>query len=172
MTWPRYNQGTFSLESSVGASMLELEEEERRALRIVVLRTNVKKEKFGAPHQLNWKKVGLSTAYFRKDRITFEGMPTPRAKAAHWYLLTNNKFYKAFYDMHNRILDNNDYRTISSFDLLNNHQGIECAIWPWLYPQTNFSDTGLYANYKEETGDDTIRIVSIGRLYTSPSPRD
>ena len=166
ITWPRYNQGTFSMESRLGASMLELEEEERHALRIVLLRTNVKKEKFGAPHQFNWKKVGLSMAYFRADRITEDTMPTPRAKAALSYLLTSNKYYKAFFDMHNRILDSREVRTISSFDLFINHTGIECAIWPWLYPRTQFSDTGLYAHYKDETGDDSSRIVSIAESWT------
>ena len=96
ITWPRYNQGTFSMASRLGVSMLELTQEERLALRIVVLRTNVKKEKFGAPHYYNWKKVGLSTAYYREERIKEENMPTPRAKAAFAYLLSNNKYYKAF----------------------------------------------------------------------------
>ena len=105
--------------------MLELEEEERHALHIVVLRTRVKKEKFGAPHQFNWKKVGLSMAYFREDRITYDTMPTPRAKAALSYLSDNNKYYEAFADMLNRILDSGEYRTISSYDLFINHTGIE-----------------------------------------------
>ena len=63
-----------------GDSMLELTQEECGALRIVFLVTKVKKEKFGAPHQFNWKKVGISTAYFRRDRISEDTMPTPRAK--------------------------------------------------------------------------------------------
>ena len=166
MTWPRYHQGVFSLESRYGDSMLELTEEERRALRIVVLRTTVKKERFGATHQYNWKKVGLSMAYFREGRITYETLPTIRAKAASTYLLTNNKSYKIFADMHNRILNAKEFFTISSFDLFITHTGIECAIWPWLYPQTKFSDTGLYTHYKEESGDDTSRIVSIAESWT------
>ena len=105
-------------------------------------------------------------AYFREQRITEDTMPTPRAKAALSYLLTSNKYYKAFFDMHQRILDSGEHRTISSFDLFINHTGIECAIWPWLYPQTKFSDTGLYAHYKDETGDDTSRIVSIAESWT------
>ena len=77
--------------------MLELTEEERRALCIVVLRTTVKKERFGAPHQYNWKKVGLSMAYFREAPVTIDTLPSIRAKAAFTYLLANNKFYKLFF---------------------------------------------------------------------------
>ena len=35
-----------------------------------------------------------------------------------------------------------------------------------MYHETRFSDTGLYAHYKEETGDDTNRIVSIAESWT------
>ena len=63
-TWPRYHEGEFKDGKSpgpqfAGASMLELDQEERRALQIVVLRTEVQKERYRATHQLNWKKVGL-----------------------------------------------------------------------------------------------------------------
>ena len=166
MTWPRYHQGSFSIAAPAGESMLELTQDEREALRIVVFRPKVKKETFGAPHQFNWKKVGVSTAYFREERLTEDSMPTPRAKAAFLYLLDHNKYYKAFHAMHNGILDNGSFRTISSFELFINHMGIECAMWPWLYPETRFTDTGLYANYKEESGDDTNRVVSIAESWT------
>ena len=51
-TWPRYQDGKFSHGGS-GESMLDLTEEEWRALQIVVLRTDVRKEQFGAVHQFN-----------------------------------------------------------------------------------------------------------------------
>ena len=50
--------------------MLELSEEERRALTFVALRTEVRQEKYGAAHQYNWKKVGLSRAYYKKERVS------------------------------------------------------------------------------------------------------
>ena len=37
--------------------MLELTEEEQRALQVVCLRTEVKQEKYGAANQANWKKL-------------------------------------------------------------------------------------------------------------------
>jgi len=51
-TWPRYQGGKFSHGGS-GESMLDLTEEEWRALQIVVLRTDVRKEQYGAVHQFN-----------------------------------------------------------------------------------------------------------------------
>ena len=93
-------------------------------------------------------------------------MPTLRAKAAFAYLRAHNKYYESTLATHNSILDGGGVRTISSFDLFINYSGIECAIWPWLYPETRFSDTGLYAHYKEETGDDKNRIVSTAESWT------
>ena len=59
-TWPRYHEGEFKNGGSpgpqfAGESMLELDLEERRALQIVVLRTEVRKEEYGAAHHFNWK---------------------------------------------------------------------------------------------------------------------
>ncbi len=70
VSWPRYCRGEF-VYGQAGPSMLELTEEEQRALVIVVLRTDVKKEEYGAAHQFNWKKVGLSRAYYKKELVTF-----------------------------------------------------------------------------------------------------
>ena len=47
--WPRYAQGEFQWVNE-GVSMLELTEEERTALVIVVLRTTLQKEKYGGVH--------------------------------------------------------------------------------------------------------------------------
>ena len=85
--WPLYNYGTFQDGKSpdpqyAGESLLELDLEEQRALQIVELRTVLQKEEFGARHQFNWKKVGLSRACFKQQLVTEEAMPTLRAKAA------------------------------------------------------------------------------------------
>ena len=71
ITWPRYHQGVFHHSFKYGPSMLELTSEEQRALQIVCLRTDVRDEKFftSAAHQKNWKKVGLSRAYFKAGCI-------------------------------------------------------------------------------------------------------
>ena len=49
--------------------MLELTEEERAALVIVVLRTTLRKEKYGGVHHFNWKKVALSRSYYKKEVV-------------------------------------------------------------------------------------------------------
>ena len=66
--------------------MLDLTQEEQQALQIIVLRTSVRQEKYGAAHHLNWKKVGLSRAYFRQGRLREDSMPTARAAAAFSFL--------------------------------------------------------------------------------------
>ena len=53
--WPMYHQGCISMTSRYGDSMLDLSVDEQQALQIVVLRTNVKNEVYGAAYQLNWK---------------------------------------------------------------------------------------------------------------------
>ncbi len=71
VSWPRYWQGEF-VRDQAGPSMLELTEQEWRALVIVVLKTEVKQERYGTAHQFNWKKVGLSRAYYKKELVTVE----------------------------------------------------------------------------------------------------
>ena len=93
-------------------------------------------------------------------------MPTPRAAAAFRYLIANKSYYKEFWDMHNALLVADGMLTISSFDLFIKHQGIECAMYPLLYPQTEFSDTGILKQYKSLSSDQSSRIVSIGRSWT------
>ena len=111
-------------------------------------------------------KVGLSTAYFRRTAVTESNMPTPRAKAAFRYLLANNKYYKKYWDMQKELLENDRILTISSFDLFINYTGIECAMYPVLYPETAFTDTGILQTYRDESGDRTVRTVSIGHSWT------
>ena len=96
ITWPRYSLGQFSLEHSTGPSMHEMTVEECRALSIVVLRTSVQQERYGAAHQFNWKKVGLSRAYFKKDLVCEASMPTARSKAAFHFLREHSKYYRSF----------------------------------------------------------------------------
>ncbi len=107
ITWPRYRYGMYSLQNTAGESMLDLSTAEARALQIVVLRTSVQEEKFseyGPAHHKNWKKVGLSRAYFKPDRVQEAGMPTPKARAAFRFLMDHNRYYKAFQEMHARLI--------------------------------------------------------------------
>ena len=84
--------------------------------------------------------VGLSTAYFKRTAVTESSMPTSRAKAAFRYLLANNKYYRKFWELQKELLEHDRILTISSFDLFINHTGIECAMYPVLYPETAFTD--------------------------------
>ncbi len=166
VTWPRYLDGEFKLKNRTGDSMLEMTVEENRALQIVVLRCQVRREEYGAAHQFNWKKIGLSRAYFKKDRVSEGNMPTPRAAAAYRFLMAENKFYEVFWQMQGRILANKMSLNLSSYDLFIVQNGIECAMYPHLYPTTDFTDTGILQHYKHITGDDTNRICSIGLSWT------
>ena len=74
--------------------MLELSEVEQRAIQVVSLRCEVRKETYGRADHFNWKKVGLSRAYYRQERVCEENMPTDRARAALRFLLANNAFYR------------------------------------------------------------------------------
>ena len=58
--WPRYSQGQFVLMDKPGVSMLELTEEESRALTVVVLITKTKSQTYGAAHHANLKKDCVS----------------------------------------------------------------------------------------------------------------
>ena len=93
-------------------------------------------------------------------------MPTPRAKAAFRYFLANNKYYRKYWEMQKERLENDRILTISSFDLFINYTGIECAMYPVLYLETAFTDTGILETYRDESGDTTTRTVSIGHSWT------
>jgi len=58
--WPRYCQGNFVLLDKPGDCMLELTDEETRALTVVVLITNTKSQTYGAAHHANLKKVRVA----------------------------------------------------------------------------------------------------------------
>ena len=55
--WPRYCQREFVLMDKPGDCMLELTEEESRALTVVVLVTKTQSQTYGAAHHANLKKV-------------------------------------------------------------------------------------------------------------------
>ena len=160
----------FQLEDGPGESMLELTVEEQRALQLVCLRTEVKQQKSysgqGAAHQCHWKKVGLSRAYFQKDRVCEESMPTARSRAALRFLLAHNAFYKAFHQEQQRRLETKSSLNISSYDLVIVQWGIECAMYPHLYPTTDFTDTGIQEHYQHTYSHTANRVLSIGYSRT------
>ena len=166
VTWPRYSEDRFALHNTSGDSMLQLTDAEASSLTIVVLVTNVKKEVFGGSHQLNWKKVGLSRAYFRKELVCEANMPSPRAKAAYRFLMSHNEYYKKYQGMQQDLLSRQASLNISSYDLFILHTGIECAMFPVLYPTTAFSDTGILEHYRATNDDEANRTVSIGLSWT------
>jgi len=55
---------------------------------------------------------------------------------------------------------------ISSYDLFVLFTGIECAMFPVLYPTTDFTDTGIREHYKHHHNDDSNRVISIGLSWT------
>ena len=166
ITWPRYWQREFSLDHSTGPGMHEMTVDECRALSIVVLRTSVQQERYGAAHQFNWKKVGLSRAYFKKELVCEASMPTDRCKAAFHFLKAHNKYYRSFLIDQRLRIENRGSLNLSSYDLFVVMKGIECAMFPVLYPTTDFTDTGIIDHYVARTKDSTNRVVSIGLSWT------
>ena len=71
---PRFHGGVFRCGAASGEFIYELSQEEQNALRIVVLRTEVKEEKYGAAHQLNWKKTGLLLSVHETLGVIFEAV--------------------------------------------------------------------------------------------------
>ena len=165
ITWPRYEHGHFAF-GNKGPSMLELSEHERYSLQIIVLKTSLQKETYGGAHHFNWKKIGLSRAYYKEELVCEKTCPTPRCMAAFRFLMQNNVFYKKFHDRHRGIIAQGGSHNISSYDLFVVEHGIECAIRPHLYPTTDFTDTGILAHYQDQHGDSTNRVLSIGLSWT------
>ena len=166
VTWPRYDNGEFRQgRGIVGTSMLELTKEEAEALQVCTLVTKTRVEVYGAWHQKNIKKVGVSKAKFVDRAVSEESMPTPRAAAAYRFLMKNNRFYRKYVE-EQRCRREEGKLYITSFELFIQSKGIECAIWPTLYPETCFSDTGGLQAYREEYEDSTTRVFSIGTSFT------
>ena len=124
--------------------MLYLTKEERHALTVVFLKTCVQPMTYGAEHQKNWKKTGLSTASFVSSLVSEASCPTPRSAAAFRFLLANNRDYKEFVRQQKALLDSGASLNISSYDLFIVQKGIECAMAPVLYPTSDFTDTGRH----------------------------
>jgi hypothetical protein len=138
--WPRYDGSVFRY-GCEGESLLDLTKEERFALTIVFLKTQVQPMKYGAAHHVNWKKVGLSTASFRGSLVSAESCPTPRSAGAFRFLMSHNRYYKALHDQHRALLGSGASLNISSSEFIV-QKGLECAMAPWLYPTADFTDTG------------------------------
>ncbi len=164
ITWPRYDAGAYSLSNVHGESMLELTLKEQQSLQIVCLRCSVEKQ-LQTGSSFNWKKVALSRAYYRHNRLNAKDM-TPKVAAAFKFLLENNVYYKYFLDKHNAFLEAKSILTLSTFSLFITENGIECAIRPYLYPTTDFTDTGILGNYRTASADYTQRVVSTGLSWT------
>ena len=131
--------------------MLDLSKEDWQYLQIVCLRTQVQREQYGGSHQLNWKQVGLSRAFFKKELVNEASLPSHRAQAAFRYLYDHNKHYKKFWEYHQIRLKMKASLNISSYHLFvhSDYNGIECAMFPHLYPTTEFSDTGRLSMYRQ-----------------------
>jgi len=127
----------------------------------------VRKETYGAAHQCNWKKTGLSRAHFKDVLVQEAEMPTARAVAAFRFLMENNEYYRLFRGLQARLLERRPPKlNVSSYDLFIVHHGIECAMFPVLYPTTDFTDTGIMAHYQAHHDDQTSRVVSIAYSWT------
>ena len=68
--------------------------------------------------------------------------------------------------MHKALVEKQASMNISSYDLFIVHRGIECAMFPYLYPTTDFTDTGILEHYQSRSGDKTNRVCSIGLSWT------
>ena len=167
--WPHLENGEFSLSATSGMSLLQLSQADRESLCIVKIQSKVKYGRYWTgPTEVdnnacNLLKVGISTACFVSHDIA-ASLPSETARAAYRYLLQHNKWYKLYHDeqlaMVLRKAPESEFR-IKTFDLMIKRQGIECAAWPWLYPCTEMSDTGMLTTYKDEHEDDTDLQVSI-----------
>jgi len=163
ITWPRMDIQSKVFEKSLkGPCFLDFTDEEQKALAIIILVTNAKQESKQPRH---WKKTGLSYAYFKRDLVHRDAMPTARCKAAFDYLtvgfgkpkadrpIVNNQYYIEFLEKQRDRLRDGSALSISSYDLFITFTGVECAIYPALYPRGEMSDTGLRAEYTHKSGD-------------------
>ena len=92
------------------------------------------------------------------------------------HLEFNNPYYiqelfhsqqtEAFLKLQARVLQTGASTNISTYELFIIHHGIECAMFPHLYPTADFTDTGILQHYQGVHGDDTNRVASIGLSWT------
>ena len=75
--------------------------------------------------------------------------------------MAHNKYYSCFHRMQKERLENKQCLNISSYHLFvhSDYVGIECAMYPILYPSTEFSDTGILRAYKDSVDDNTSRFT-------------
>jgi hypothetical protein len=73
-------------------------------LRLVVLRCHIAVERFGAPHHVNYTKIGLSRAHFVPEEVSEERMPTVRCAAALRWLLANNRYVSILFLLQIRVM--------------------------------------------------------------------
>ena len=150
-TWPRFDvqSKVFDVNNS-GISFLELSEHEQKALVVVNLVVTAPQEKKQPCH---WKKTQLSRAYFKGDLVHRDAMPSEKCKAAFDFLMKNNEFYRLRVEEQHKRIAAGSSLNISSLDLFINIHGIECAMFPVLYPFGSWSDTGLKQAYVADTSE-------------------
>ena len=64
-----------------------------------------------------------------------------RAAAAFRFLIDKNRYYKALVELQHERIRNHAPLAISSYDLFIVLQGVECGMFPVLYPTDEFTDT-------------------------------
>ena len=168
VTWPSFSHGRYIMDSSKACtdSFLHLTIEEARALQIIKLFTSTAKATFGAHHHQNFIKTGLSRAAYNPILMIESNMPTERCKAALRFLVENNRFYKYFREEQANVIRRGGSLNISSYDLFIQFKGVECAMFPVLYPTTDFNDTGILEHYHHHHDDLSNRVCSIGVSWT------
>ena len=175
VTWPRLAPGAseFRYGASEGPTFLDMTNEEKYALRLIQMHVKKVEEHFlkgsgGPKHYKNYKKTGVTKAFWAGHKVTEDSMPTARSKAAFRWLTKHNELYKArlLNQHHSHDCPGQYGQHISSFDLFIVFDGMECAAWPWLYPTTDFTDTGILAHYRTVHDDNKNRTVSIGESFT------
>ena len=71
------------------------------------------------------------------------------------------QYLEVFHREQHRRLDVGESLNISSYDLFIVQSGIECAMYPHLYPTADFTDTGIQQHYQD------IAIFRFGFRFLS-----
>ena len=99
------------------------------------------------------KKKGVVSGRWKKSSPT--SSENPKVKAALAWLLENNAIYRAYFEMHEKLLERNFGETkawiyIRTAALLLRNEGIEVAAYPYLYPHAYMSDTSFVKKDNEK----------------------
>ena len=78
----------------------------------------------------------------------------------------DNKHYKQFLDYQKDLIRCGSSLNMVSYDFFIVLRGIECAMYTFLYPTTDFTDTAIMANYLDRAGDSRNRVRSMGLSWT------